>query len=224
MAAKGVKLFGMWASPFALRAEWALKLKGVEYEYVNEDLPNKSEELLRYNPVTKKVPVLVHDGKQLAESLVIVEYVDEAWKDGYPIMPKDPYERAQARFWAKYAEDKCLPAFFAVYFTTGEAQMKALQETKESFKSLEKALEGKKFFGGETIGYLDVVVGWFPFWVRIIEEIAGVDIVNGEDLPLMNAWFQRFLDVEVVKKSLPPKDKVYERNRARREKLLSGQP
>lgn len=109
MAEKGVKLFGMWCSPICLRAEWALMLKGVEYEHVEEDIhQKKSDELLRYNPVTKKIPVLVHDGKAMAESLVIIEYVDEVWKGtgGHPIMPKDPYQRAQARFWAKFVEDK----------------------------------------------------------------------------------------------------------------------
>ena len=43
MAEKGVKEFGVWASPFALRVEWALKLKRVGYEYVNED-PAPQEE------------------------------------------------------------------------------------------------------------------------------------------------------------------------------------
>ena len=42
MADEGLKLHGMKLSPFVLRVEWALKLKGIEYEYVIEDLNDKS--------------------------------------------------------------------------------------------------------------------------------------------------------------------------------------
>ncbi|KAH7528641.1 hypothetical protein FEM48_Zijuj05G0093700 [Ziziphus jujuba var. spinosa] len=57
------------------------------------------------NPVRRKVPVFVQDGKPFAESLVILEYIDEVWKEN-PFLPHDPSERAIAHFWAKFADEK----------------------------------------------------------------------------------------------------------------------
>ena len=97
-----VVLFGTWASAFCKRVELALKLKGIPYVYVEEDLTNKSESLLHYNPVHKKVPVLVHNGKPISESLVILEYIDECWNNAPKLLPEDPYQRAKVRFWVNY--------------------------------------------------------------------------------------------------------------------------
>ena len=99
-----VKLYGTAASPTAFRVKIALNMKGIKYENIEKDLANKTAGLLNYNPVHKKVPVLVHSGNPIAESLVILEYIDDVWK-GVPIFPQDPYEKALARFSAKFIDD-----------------------------------------------------------------------------------------------------------------------
>jgi glutathione S-transferase len=100
-----VKLLGVDGSPFVCRVKIALKFKGIEYKFVEENLANKSEQLLKYNPVYKKVPVFVHNEKPISESLVILEYIDEIWKQN-PILSSDPYQKSLARFWAKFIDDK----------------------------------------------------------------------------------------------------------------------
>lgn len=103
-----VKVLGVAGSPFSRRVELALRLKGIPYVYKEEDLLRKSKLLLECNPVYKKVPVLVHGGNAVAESLVILEYIEDTWTAGYHLLPEDPLERAKARFLAKFIDEKVI--------------------------------------------------------------------------------------------------------------------
>ena len=106
MASEEVVLLDCWASMFGIRVRIALAQKGVHNECIEQNLAHKSPLLLEMNPIHKKVPVLIHNNKPICESVVIVQYIDEVWKDKAPLMPSDAYQRAQARFWADFIDKK----------------------------------------------------------------------------------------------------------------------
>lgn len=93
------KLYGLGYSPSAQRVFATLSHKGVDYDMVEVDV-TKKERPAEFNAVSPfgKVPVMVHDGRNIFESIVINEYIDEVWPDP-PMLPKDPGGRAYAREW-----------------------------------------------------------------------------------------------------------------------------
>ncbi|MED6216388.1 putative glutathione S-transferase [Stylosanthes scabra] len=205
MAQEDVKLLGFLESPFVCRVQIALKFKGVEYTLVAQHLKNKSEELLKYNPVHKKVPVLVHNGRPINESLVIVEYIDEVWK-GKSILPAVPYHRALARFWANFIDDELFHAVWRCVFTTNKKEREQnLKKAHKAFQFLEDDLKGK-FFGGEEIGFVDIVAIYIAFWVPMMQEIAGLQLFTNEKFPKLYKWSQEFLSHPTIKECLPPRD------------------
>ncbi|XP_047150776.1 probable glutathione S-transferase [Vigna umbellata] len=215
-------LLGARVSPFVCRVKIALKLKDVEYKYVEENLGNKSEQLLKYNPVHKKVPVLVHGEKPLAESLVIVEYIDETWNNN-PILPSDPYQRALARFWSKFIDDKIVGATWKSVFTVDEKEReKNVAEAYESLQFLENEIKEKKFFGGEELGLVDIAAVYVAFWIPLVQEIAGLELLTSEKFPNLYRWSQEFVNHPIVKESLPPRDPVFGFFKGRYEGLFAS--
>ncbi|CDP09302.1 unnamed protein product [Coffea canephora] len=219
--AEEVKLFRTWSSPYALRIVWALKLKGIEYETIFEDLTNKSPSLLQYNPTHGKVPVLVRDGKPVCESLVILEYVDETWKHN-PLLPQDPYEKSMARFWANFGDDKLMKSIWQLFIAHEKDQDVAAVAALENLKIVEEQLKGKKFFHGETIGYLDLAFGWIANLVSILEEIMSLKLVDGERFPHLSSWIQHFIDAPVIRDCWPPRDKMIIKFQVMRENYLAA--
>ncbi|XP_041002230.1 probable glutathione S-transferase isoform X2 [Juglans microcarpa x Juglans regia] len=208
-----VKVLGFWPSPYSHRVIWALKLKGVKYEYIEEDLGNKM------------TPVIVHGGRPIAESVVILQYIEDTWPHNYPLLPKDAHERALARFWIKFGDDK--RPIFSVFFQVSEERDRGdeMKEVLEFLKILEEqALGDKKFFGGDKIGMVDIVYGWLSYLFKCLEEMKGVKLLEPNTFPRLHAWAENFKQVSVIKDNLPDYTKVLLYLKLVREKITAENP
>ncbi|KAF6167656.1 hypothetical protein GIB67_031239 [Kingdonia uniflora] len=215
MAETDVKILGTRSSPFVMRSQIALKIKSVDYEFLEENLVKKSILLLQSNPVHKKVPVLIHGDKLICESLVIIQYIDETWSSGPSILPSDLYDRAVARFWANYIDQTWFPSLFALLFTKGEeAKGKAIKQLLAGMELFEDAFKkcskGKAFFGGDSIGYIDITLGCFLAWIRVSEKFNGLAILDTEKTPYLVSWAEKFCADSTVKEVMPEVDKLAE--------------
>jgi len=225
-----VKVLGAWPSPFVMRPRIALNLKGVGYEFLEEVFGIKSDLLLKSNPVYKKIPVLIHNGKPVCESMIIVEYIDEAWADGKAaILPSDPYDRATARFWAYYIDDKFFPSIRGIAAAqTEEAKAEAVSQVFAGLQLLEEAFKnsskGKGFFGGDSIGYLDIALGCYLGWIKVTESNAGTKFLDEEKTPLLAGWAERFCADAAVKEVMPETEKLMEFAKVLRAKMKAAAP
>ncbi|KAL0443667.1 UNVERIFIED_CONTAM: putative glutathione S-transferase parC [Sesamum latifolium] len=201
-------LLDVHVSMFGMRVRVALAEKGIEYEYREENLANKSALLLEMNPVHKKIPVLIHNGKPISESLIIVQYIDEVWKDKSPLLPSDPYQRAQARFWADFVDKKIFNAGSRIWRRKGEEQEAAKKEFIDALKLLEGELGEKAYFGGDKFGFVDVALITFYSWFDTYETCGNFSVE--ENCHKLVAWAKRCMEKESVSKSLADPKTVYE--------------
>lgn len=58
------------------------------------------------------------------------------------------------------------------------------------------------------MGFLDLVVGWVAHWLNTMEEAGGMKLLDAERFPSLHEWAQNFIEIPVIKESIPPRQKL----------------
>lgn len=114
-----------------------------------------------------------------------------------------------------------MEAAWVAMCTSGEEHEKALDIAREALEKIEEEIKGKKFFGGDNIGYLDLALGWISYWLPVWEEVGSVQIIDPLKFPAITAWMANFLSHPVIKDCLPPRDKMLVYFHSRRQAMSS---
>jgi glutathione S-transferase len=99
-----IRLFHVPLSPFCRKVRLSLAEKKIEVELVEERYWEQDPEFLRRNPAGK-VPVLRMDGRMMAESAAICEYIEERQPEP-PLMPRSADDRYEVRRLVAWFDDK----------------------------------------------------------------------------------------------------------------------
>lgn len=107
------------------------------------------------------------------------------------------------------------PLFRSFAVAQGEDAIKtALEPVFDGLVLLEDAFKncskGKKFFGGDKIGYVDIALGCFLGWMRVIEKMNNVTLLDEAKTPGLYNWAEDFCADSSVKDVMPETNKLAE--------------
>ncbi len=164
-----ITLYDVPLSPYAQKVKMALLEKGVDFEAKVPDLIAPDPEFVALSP-RLEVPVIVEGDVKLFDSSVILEYIEERFRD-VPLLPVMPAERARVRL----IEEMCDTAYDAVNWgvaevtvfgrATGDVAERLLAVARTQVNALnerlERELSTRPWLNGDAFGFGDIVA--FPF-------------------------------------------------------------
>jgi glutathione S-transferase len=224
-----LKLYAGWFCPFVQRAWVVLLEKRIAHQYVEVNPYHKAPDFLALNPrglvPTLAVPPSSLPGsekrpKPLYESLVLCEYLDEAFTDeaahGPSLLPRGDgaeaaYERARCRLWIDHVASRIVPAFYRLLQHTPDKPY-SVEDARAGFLGHIRAFvgemdDGGPWFLGERFGLVDVALAPWAQRLFLIDHYkpGGVGIPpegqRGEDEKLWARW-QDWVDAIVQRPSM----------------------
>jgi glutathione S-transferase len=129
-----LELYNFAQSTCSLKVRICLAEKGLDWvdrRLVSKNHDHLSDWYLKLNP-NGVVPTLIHDGRAIFESSVILQYLDQVYLQ-VPLMPAGPYGQAKLRAWLSYVDAVPTPAVRYPSFQFGGLLHKFQAMTDEEF-------------------------------------------------------------------------------------------
>ena len=156
MSSSPVTLFGHWICPFSVRVEFALAQRGIDYVVV--DVPPRAvrpkgfvvpEEFITHSPKLE-VPMVKIDGEYLADSIPILEWLEEKFTD-LSLLPADDAGQAIVRERVDWMNKYVYRPMIGVYYGT---DVGLIQESSVAFmtamETVGQWLQGNPWLAGEA--------------------------------------------------------------------------
>lgn len=156
-----LKLHGFGASNYVNMVKFALLEKGADFEFVTR-YPDQKEETLAISPMGK-MPVLETEHGFLAETGIILEYIDEA-ADGPALFPEDTFRRAHVRqlmhmleIYIELPARRCYPEAFFGGKVSDETKQQARTDLTKGARALARAGDFGPYLAGESLSAADAI-------------------------------------------------------------------
>lgn len=147
--------------------------------------------MLELNPYAK-VPVLVDGEAVIYESAIINEYIEDEYPDT-PLLSADPAQRAAARIWIDFSNNRLMAAAHEVRRTKDPVIAK--QKLKAHLQTLDRRMENRSFVADE---YSLADISFIPFYVRQERYGAAID----GTFPYLKKWMENLIARPPVQSTL----------------------
>ena len=151
-----MKLYSNSTDPFSHRCRIVLFEKGMDFEVIDVDLANQSEDLSILSPYSN-APVLVERDLVLTDANIINEYIDERFPHPQ-LMPPDPVMRARARLFLKDFENELFVHMHDMDSTDQSKKTAARKTITETLIKLTPILAKQPFLLHDEYSMLDVAI------------------------------------------------------------------
>jgi len=188
----------VWLSkvcPYAEKVAIALNELGIEFDRVEVDLGNKPASLYEVNP-KGLVPAMKDQGRNLSESYIILQYLDEMWsKEGHSgLLPKSPADRAVARTWCEFINAEVGKAFYGTFAAKNDSEAEAAKtKVLNALKTIADAMRSESdgpFFFGTSFGIVDIMLAPHVQRFVALKDIRNCEVPDSDDFKRFHLWWK----------------------------------